>query len=147
LKPVDSEELINAVNRYMETKDELAFQPEQLRNILQNIDSGNTKEFRLAIPSREGIHFVRPDEIIRSEALGSYTRIFCENNKHYLTSRILGEYEELLSPYGFIRTHKPHLVNKTFISFVNHEGFAVLRDNSQVEISRRKKEDVLKQLR
>lgn len=147
LKPVDAEDLVNAVRRYTETKDELGFQPEQLKNILQNIDAGNAGDFRLALPSKEGVYFLHPDEIIHCEAYGSYTKFFCTGNKQYLTSRVLGEYEELLSPYGFIRTHKSHLVNKKFISFVNHEGFAVLKDNSVVEISRRRKEEVMRQLR
>ncbi|HEU5164318.1 MAG TPA: LytTR family transcriptional regulator DNA-binding domain-containing protein [Chitinophagaceae bacterium] len=37
--------------------------------------------------------------------------------------------------WNFIRTHKSHLVNKKFISFIDHDGFAVLKDNSRVEIS------------
>ena len=147
LKPVDTEDLINAVKRYTETKDELGFQPEQLKNILQNIDAGNSKQFKLALPSREGVYFVPPSEIIRLEASGAYTRFFCVNNKQYFTSKVLGEYEELLEPHGFIRTHKSHLVNKNFVSFVNHDGHAVLTDNSTVEISRRKKEDVMNKLR
>lgn len=147
LKPVDSTELVNAVQRYQQTLDELSFQPEQLKNILHNIDAGNSKEFRLALPSREGIYFISPDEIIHCEAFGAYTKFYCLNNKTYLTSKVLGEYEELLSPYGFIRTHKSHLVNKKYISFINHDGLAVLKDNSTVEISRRKKEDVMKKLK
>ena len=147
LKPVDAAELINAVQRYNQTLDDLGFQPEQLKNILHNIDAGNSGEFRLALPSREGIYFIQPDEIIHCEAFGAYTKFFCLNNKQYLTSKVLGEYEELLSPYGFIRTHKSHLVNKKFISFINHDGLAVLKDNSTVEISRRKKEDVMKKLK
>lgn len=147
LKPVDAEDLVNAVQRYLQTRDEIAFQPDQLRNILHNIDAGNEKEFRLALASREGVYFIRPDEILRCEAMGSYTKFYCQHNKQYLASKVLGEYEELLSPHGFIRTHKSHLVNKKYISFVNHEGYAVLKDNTTVEISRRKKEDVMKQLR
>lgn len=147
LKPIDAEDLVNAIERYIQTKDELNFQPEQLKNILENIDAGSSQQFRLALPSREGVYFFHPDEIIHCEAFGSYTKFFCVNNKQYLTSRVLGDYEELLSPHGFIRTHKSHLVNKKFISFVNHEGFAVLKDSSTVEISRRKKEEVMKQLK
>ena len=147
LKPVDAEDLIGAITRYMGTREELGFQPERLKNILQNIDAGNSKQFKLALPSREGVYFISPSEIIRLEASGAYTRFFCMNNKQYITSKVLGDYEELLEPHGFIRTHKSHLVNRNFISFINHEGHAVLIDNSTVEISRRKKEEVMKKLR
>lgn len=65
----------------------------------------------------------------------------------HLTSKTLGEYDTLLNPHHFIRTHKSHLVNKKFITFIDHDGYAVLKDNTKVEISRRRKEDVLQALK
>lgn len=64
-----------------------------------------------------------------------------------MTSRTLGEYEELLSPFHFIRTHKSHLVNREHISYVDHNGFVVLKDSSRVEVSRRRKAEVMASLR
>ena len=64
-----------------------------------------------------------------------------------LFQKTLGEYDTLLSPHNFIRTHKSHLVNKKFISFIDHDGFAVLKDNSRVEVSRRRKEEVMTALK
>jgi len=72
---------------------------------------------------------------------------FVNNNKTYLISRTLGEYDTLLTPHQFIRTHKSHLVNKKYISFIDHEGFAVLKDDSKVEVSRRRKDDVMASLK
>lgn len=147
LKPVDVQELVNAIKRYQESRDELSFQPEQLRNILINLEAKGPNQFRLAIPSKEGIHFFLPSEIVRLEAMGAYTQIHLANKRSYLASKSLGEYEELLNQHGFIRTHKSHLANTIFISFLDHEGFAVLRDGSRVEVSRRRKEEVGKLLR
>lgn len=146
LKPIDAQDLINAVQRYTHRKEELAYQPEQLKNILDNMQVGNPDQFRLAVPAREGIHFFLPSEIIRCEALGGYTKFFTTSMKQYLTSKNLGEYEELLTPHGFIRTHKSHLVNKIQISFIDHDGFLVLKDGTTVEVSRRKKGEVMHQL-
>jgi len=44
-------------------------------------------------------------------------------------------------------THKSHLVNKKFISFIDHDGFAILKDKSKVEVSRRRKEEVMEALK
>jgi two-component system LytT family response regulator len=52
-----------------------------------------------------------------------------------------------LSPHNFIRTHKSHLVNKKFIYFIDHDGFAVLKDNSRVEVSRRRKDEAMTALK
>lgn len=146
LKPIDPRELMASVERYRTSLDELVFQPEQLRNVINNLKADNPEQFRLAIPTKEGVHFFQPAEIIRLEALGSYTQIHLNSGKRFVASRGLGEYAELLEEHGFIRTHKSHLVNRLSISFLDHEGFLVLRDNSRIEVSRRRKEDVLKSI-
>lgn len=147
LKPVDVQELINAVQRYLHTRDELSFQPEQLRNILANLQAKDAGQFRLAVPTKEGIHFFMPSEIIRLEAMGAYTQVCLAGKRQHVVSRSLGEYEELLAGHGFVRTHKSHLVNRAFISFLDHDGFLVLRENTRVEVARRRKEEVLRALR
>lgn len=142
LKPVDVQDLINAVQRYLASRDELNFQPEQLRNALANLQTNMPEQFRLAVPTREGIHFFLPTEIVRLEAMGAYTQIHLAAKRQHLASKSLGEYEELLGEHGFVRTHKSHLVNRAFVSFLDHEGFVVLRDGTRVEVSRRRKEEV-----
>jgi two-component system LytT family response regulator len=147
LKPIDVQELINAVQRYLASRDEMNFQPEQLRNILANLQASAAEQFRLAVPTKEGIHFFLPSEIVRLEAMGAYTQILLAGKRQHLASKSLGEYEELLGEHGFVRTHKSHLVNRAFVSFLDHEGFVVLRDGARVEVSRRRKEEVGTQLR
>ncbi len=147
LKPIDVEELQNCVQRFLDSNEDYQQQYDLLKNIIHNIQAPTSDEFRLALPTKEGVHFLRPAEIIRCESVGNYTKFFMENGKSYLISKTLGEYDVLLSPYHFIRTHKSHLVNKKFISFIDHDGFAILKDNSRVEVSRRRKEEVMQSLK
>ena len=147
LKPVDMEELQAAVHRFIEGQEDYKQQYDLLKNIMHNMSVTSTEEFRLALPTKEGVHFLLPQEIIRCEALGNYTKFFTTSGKSYLISKTLGEYDTLLTPQNFIRTHKSHLVNKKFISFIDHDGFAVLKDNSRVEVSRRRKEEVMEALK
>jgi two-component system, LytTR family, response regulator len=147
LKPVDAEELVAAVNRFLQLKEDSAPQDEQFRNVGVNMGLQTKEQFRLALPTKEGIHFLFPHEIIRCEALGNYTKFFTTGNKQYTISKTLAEYDELLSPYQFIRTHKSHLVNINHISFVDHDGFMILKDATKIEISRRRKEDVMAALK
>jgi two-component system LytT family response regulator len=147
LKPIDIEELQLSVKRFLENNNDYRQQFELLKNIMHNIQVPSSEEFRLALPTKEGVHFLQPADIIRCEAIGNYTKFFVTGNKTYLISKTLGDYDTLLSPHHFIRTHKSHLVNKKFISFVDHEGFAVLKDNSRVEVSRRRKDDLLSALK
>lgn len=147
LKPVDMEELQATVQRFIGEQQDFRQQFDLLKNIMHNMSAPNPEEFRLALPTKEGVHYLTPQDIIRCEAMGNYTRFFATSGKAYLISRTLGEYDALLSPQGFIRTHKSHLVNKKVISFIDHDGFAVLRDNSRVEVSRRRKEEVMDALK
>lgn len=147
LKPIDTEELQLSVHRFLESQNDYQQQFALLKNIMHNIQAPSPEEFRLALPTKEGVHFLMPHEIIRCEAVGNYTKFFVEKNRNYLISKTLGEYDTLLSPHNFIRTHKSHLVNKKFISFIDHDGFAVLKDNSRVEVSRRRKDEVMTALK
>jgi two-component system LytT family response regulator len=147
LKPIDIEELQSAVHRFLESNEDYKQQYELLKNIMHNIQAPSADEFRLALPTKEGVHFLQPADIIRCEAVGNYTKFFVSGNKTYMISRTLGEYDVLLTPHNFIRTHKSHLVNKKFISFVDHDGFAILKDNSKIEVSRRRKEEVMAALK
>ena len=147
LKPIDSDELQASVHRFLGSQENYQQQLDLLKNIMHNIQAPSADEFRLALPTKDGVHFLMPNEIIRCEAVGNYTKFFTDKSKTYLISRTLGEYDTLLTPHNFIRTHKSHLVNKKFISFVDHDGFAVLKDNSKVEVSRRRKEDVMTALK
>ncbi len=147
LKPVDVDELIGAVKRFMQSKDNEWPQQELFLNITHNMQAGESQRFRLALPSNEGIHFLMPAEIIRCEASGNYTIFYVNGGKQRMTSRTLGEYEELLGPFHFIRTHKSHLVNRDYISYIDHNGFVILKDSTRVEVSRRRKAEVTAALR
>jgi two-component system LytT family response regulator len=143
LKPVDIEELQASVQRFLQGNEDYKQQFELLKNIMHNIQAPSADSFRLALPTRDGVHFLVPEEIVRCESVGNYTKFYATNGKTYLISRTLGDYDGLLSPYNFIRTHKSHLVNRKYISFIDHDGFVVLKDNTRVEVSRRRKEEVL----
>ncbi|MBC7873622.1 MAG: response regulator transcription factor [Ferruginibacter sp.] len=147
LKPIDIEELQASVKRFLESNEDYKQQYDLLKNIMHNIQAPSAGEFRLALPTKEGVHFLFPADIVRCEAIGNYTKFFMQNSTTYLISKTLGEYDTLLAPHHFIRTHKSHLVNKKFISFIDHDGFAILKDNSKVEVSRRRKEEVMAALK
>ncbi len=147
LKPIDVEELIKVVKRFIREKSDFDQQQEQLRNIMYNLQEADQTGLRLALPVKGGVHFVMPHEIIHCEALSNYTKIHTTSNQQFIISKNLGEYEDLLTPYHFIRTHKSHLVNKHFISYLDHNGYIVLKDNTVIEVSRRRKDEVMSKLK
>ena len=147
LKPIDFEELQASVKRFLQTSVDYQQQYDLLKNILFNISAPSVNEFRLALQTKDGVHYLLPSEIIRCEADGNYTRFFVTGGKNYFISKTLAEYDSLLAPHHFIRTHKSHLVNKNFVSFIDHDGFVILKDKSKIEVSRRRKEEVMEALK
>ncbi|MBC7903212.1 MAG: response regulator transcription factor [Gemmatimonadaceae bacterium] len=147
LKPVDPDELKAAVTRHTEKKDSAVQKNELYNNLKENIGKQDVKDFTLAVPSNEGVYFFKIDEILWLEADSSYTIIHLTGRKPFIASKTLKHFEEMLDEFHFIRTHRSHVVNRKHITRIsNDNGFVILTDGSKVEISRRKKDEVLQEL-
>ncbi|GGM86914.1 DNA-binding response regulator [Dyadobacter beijingensis] len=149
LKPVDPEELQAAVDRHLEKVNGAKQETQQLyENLVHNIEKKNVRDFRLAVPTSEGVFFFTLDEILRLEADKNYTSIHLVGKRPFLASKTLKHFDEMLGEFNFIRTHKSHLVNPKYIKQVTHNNqFLLLSDGSRIEISRRKKELVQQYLK
>ena len=144
LKPVDIDELKNAVKKAEERKEQQSFTALPV-SLLKNYLEKGIDNSKIALPMADGLQFVNRTEIVRCEACGNYTRIYLQENRTYMVARTLGEYEELLSPYNFLRIHHAHLINLDHIErYVRGEGgYVIMSDGAVVDISRRKKQDFL----
>ena len=148
LKPVDPDELKAAVERHMEKKNSADQQKELYGNLIENIEKKDVKDFRIAVPTVQGVFFFTIDEVVRMEADKSYTFIHLVDKKPFIASKTLKHFEEMLEGFNFIRTHKSHLVNPRHITRISSDhDFIILTDGSKVEISRRKKDEVFQQLK
>jgi len=58
----------------------------------------------------------------------------------------LKEYDEMLTEHGFLRVHKSHLVNLDFVEDYLGRGFVRLKDQTEIEVARRRREAVLEAL-
>ena len=100
----------------------------------------------LGFPYKGGTHFFHPEQIIRLQAESNYTFIYVNEHKPIIMAKVLADYECLLAPFGFLRTHRSHLINKMHVHSINEAGRIVMDDMSEAEISRRKRKEVLKKL-
>lgn len=147
LKPVDPEELKAAVMRHLEKNERKENQKDLYENLVENISKKEVKDFKIAVPSAEGFYFFMVDEILRLEADKNYTHIHLQQKRPFIASKTLKHFEDLLDDFSFIRTHKSHLVNPRHVTRLsNNSEYLILTDGSRVEVSRRKKEEVQKQL-
>jgi two-component system LytT family response regulator len=147
LKPVDTNDLIAAV-----AKAKAKIQQKQenllLRNLLDNAHRSNACK-TIALSMSDKVEFIEISTIIRCESDSNYTTFFLKSGEKLLVSKTLKEYDELLSPYGFLRVHQSHLINlKEMKSYIKSDGgYIQMKDGSSVSISRQRRETVLKTLR
>lgn len=142
LKPVNAEELRQAVNRFLQKKNQQQQTDALLKNLLTNLEIKKETDFKLAVPTVSGALFFSPSEIIRLEGEGNYTQFFLAGNKKYLSAKTMKEYGEILLRHNFIRIHKSHLVNRAFIESYQNEGTVTLKDKTLLPVSRQRKQEV-----
>lgn len=144
VKPIEIEELKAAVQRAAEKRSRSYPNP-QIELLLEQLVSRNKNVNRIAIPSTEGLQFLRTEDIIYLEASVNYTHIFC-GPKKYTVSRTLKEFEELLPPSIFLRIHHSYIISKNYVEkYIRGEGGQVVLTNGVIlDVAKRKKSEFLK---
>ncbi|MEO5647683.1 MAG: LytTR family DNA-binding domain-containing protein [Chitinophagaceae bacterium] len=147
LKPVDAEELKEAVNRYLEKRSEKQQLQQLYENFQNNLNTKENKDYRLALHTHNGLRMLSPFEIVRCEGHNNYTHFHMADNSTIVASKTIKEYEEILSDYGFLRVHKSHLLNATYIVELTLDHRIILKDKMEIEVSRRRRSEVLEALK
>jgi two-component system LytT family response regulator len=145
LKPVDPKELITAVRKAARKK--LPPSNEQLRMLMDQLQHKEGRFSKLAVPTTEGFELIPADQVVRCEADDNYTHLFLKNKNKIIASRTLKEMEEQLKDFpSFIRVHHSYIVNlNEVVKYVRGEGgYLVMTDGSTVNVSRSRKEALLK---
>ncbi len=145
LKPIDIEELQLAVKK----AGELAGQESQFKNklevLLQNLKPDNKTNYKIALPTTNGLVFIKIHDILYCQGESNYTIIHIAGDKKYMVSKTLKDYEEMLSEYNFFRIHKSYLINLNEIKeYVRGDGgYVVMNNQKMLDVSKRKKESFL----
>ncbi len=147
LKPIDAEELERALGRARERIRE-RFLAEQLNVLRDSLEALKVGDKKIVLRDHDSLHFVKISDIIKCEADSSYTRVYLANSKVIVISRTLKEYETLLAPYGFVRTHHSHIVNiHRILRFDKGDGGElILEAELRAPVSQRKREHILELL-
>jgi len=146
LKPVDEEELKNAVQKVINRSKKPT--AEQLEILMQKLHQPATPVSRIALPTMEGFQMIKIDSIISCEADSNYTTLHLKDNKKMVVCRNLKDIEEMLEDHSFTRVHRCYVVNLNEVEkFVKGEGgYLIMSDGSSIDVSRNKKELLLKRI-
>ena len=104
LKPISKDDLILVADRLNKENNQPNFE-NQLNVLLQQINQSQNDQIKITIRTSEGMIFPYVKNIIRVESSSNYSTIFFEGGKKLLVSKTLKEFEELLTPYNFLRIH------------------------------------------
>lgn len=139
LKPVDPEELKNAVVSALESLNNKK-EDSQYEALQTNIQPNQKR--KLVLKTQESVHIVELDNIIRCEADRNYTSFYLTEGKKILVSKTLKDYETLLSGYNFLRVQQSHLINLDFVARYDkgNGGSVVMKDGSEVPLSPAKRD-------
>lgn len=155
LKPIDSDELIAAVQKLVAEKEKYAETPENystyfdsLKDLSQNLLQNKTSS-RITISHTKGLKIVEDHSIAHLEASGNCTTIYFKDGTRYLDTRTLKTYENILNPSKFSRVHKSHIINLEILrEYVNEDGhFAVLEGGIRVPVARNRVTEFIKMLK
>ena len=145
LKPVNAIELVNAVKLAVSL---IKKSNEQIKieTLIDNLNQINNKPEKLILNTSDNIYIVDIKDIIRCESDNNYTAFFTSNSEKIVMSKTLKEYESILPAEIFIRIHRSHLININYISRITKRdsGFILLKDNTEIPFSPKKKNLLLK---
>ena len=145
LKPIADDELKAAIQKVIAKNEAYLVHQSQLQLANSYIEKPKAVE-KLVLKNRDYLQIIRCDDIVYCEGDKGYTTFFLNNEPGVLVSKVLKEYETLLSTANFIRCHQSYLVNMNYVTRYFKEGYLQLITGVKIPVSTRKKDDVLRYL-
>jgi two-component system, LytTR family, response regulator len=111
---------------------------------MNTVSTGHTKQplarpDALLLPFLAGRRWVNVEQIVRLESEGNYTVFFFADGSRLLMAATLKRLMARIPADQFVRLHRKHLVNRTFITAIRPDDFAVdLSNGDAVSIARRR---------
>lgn len=144
LKPVDPDALQKSIQRAQRNIRNSSLQ-QQVQVLLQQFSGIQNHDKKIVLKDLENTYFIKVADILYCEAEGTYTKFIISNTTPILVSKNLKEYETILEPLGFIRTHHSFLANPDKIKLFDKTegGVLVLEGGLTIPVSQRKRDYVL----
>ncbi|MBC7862973.1 MAG: response regulator transcription factor [Bacteroidia bacterium] len=145
LKPIDTDELQNAIARFEKKKNTAAPNFSALKENLKNKDTN-----KIAVPTGNSFRFISLSDILYLKADSSYTEIYFIDGTKLIVSRTLKNFEEALdTSVAFFRCHKSYLVNPVYITeYIKSDGgYILLNGKTTIPISSEKVDELLETMK
>lgn len=159
LKPVTEAALAESVSRHHKyfkfdagrpalTNDS---QTEQIKELLSHYLNTQSYPKRIFVSNVRKISVLDLETVMYIQSQGAYTEIKVANEEtKYVASKNLKVYAEILEGHpDFLRIHRSYIVNKRYLKSISREGHAmsaIMADDTVLEVSPLRKDEIYKQL-
>lgn len=144
LKPLDANHLVEAVKKAEDSMGKEVFDM-KLNNLFSNLERPKNLQ-KLILKTSDKIYSVNIQDVVNCESDKNYTTFHFINAPKLIVSTNLKEYESMLAPHNFFRTHQSHLINMAYFDhFIKTDGgnTIVMKNKTTIPLSVRKKEEFL----
>jgi two-component system, LytTR family, response regulator len=102
----------------------------------------------IALHTSKGTIKIPVQQIIRIQSLSNYSKLFFNNGKSLVVAKVLHLFEEHPRLSSFVRIHRKHLVNISYIKTYpdNKTGMLLLDNGETIGVARRKKRSIAERL-
>ena len=141
LKPVDIDELIEAVKKAEESINQHStFKTANI--LLENLSIENKQLKKIVLPTMEGFDVVQLKDVIHCQANDNLTDFHLINGNRKTVCKTLKFFEDALTDFDFLRVYKSHLININYVESYQKGkvGDIKLSNGSIVPLSLKKKE-------
>ncbi|MFK5880204.1 MAG: LytTR family DNA-binding domain-containing protein [Flavobacteriaceae bacterium] len=145
LKPVDKDELVEAISKIQEQK-KGGLLEDKLQMLLGNINE--TANDKINISADGKVYLLDRNDVIMLKSDKSYTTLFLTNDQQIVVSKTLKEVEKKFQFSQFFRVHNSYLINLTHVKeYLKGLGGELIMSNGYTAaISRNKKAELFKKL-
>ena len=139
LKPVDKEELTNALQKLRNLSGNKDHQQDILSNIAQALELMRKRyKTRFVVKVGEHLRAIEADTILYFFSLDKTTFCVTDDNRNHVLDYTLEQLEDLLDPEAFFRVNRKYLVRssaiKDIISYTNSRLSLVLKGSTDNDI-------------
>jgi len=147
LKPIDPDDFRKAISRTGKNKESKSLNM-QVKMMMEHLKQPNIQrdDKKIVLRSSDSIHLVYVNDIMRVESDRNYSTFYLVNEEHPVTvTKSMRNFVDVLEDYGFVRVHQSHVINTDHIvKYQKNDCVIVMRDDSQVPVSTRKRDFLLK---
>lgn len=139
LKPVEIDELEGAINKVLTTE-------KSKERLEVSIEHLNGNKDRLVLSLQDSFQVVEFKDLMYCQSDKGYTTFYLQNNRKFMVSKPIKEFENQLPSSLFFRTHQSYIVNLDFVDNFDKTNYISLKNKTKIPVSVRKKNEFVEKM-